>query len=139
MKIGIVGSRTYPYLEIVKKYINTLPQDTTIISGGAIGVDTEAKNSAKANNLEYIEFLPDKTIKGHYAQKYYERNKQIVNASDMIVAFTEKESGGTWNTIKYAKAKVIPIIIISNEKSVITENLPKEQISKYKPYLYTIL
>jgi len=39
MKIGVVGSRRYPAKGPIEKFVEALPKDAVIISGGAIGVD----------------------------------------------------------------------------------------------------
>jgi hypothetical protein len=115
MKIGIVGSREFPQLNLVEQFIRDLPLNTTIVSGGAKGVDAMAKEMASRYGLNYIEFLPDTSqcrARHDYTQAYYQRNQEIVNHSDLIVAFTEKETGGTWDTIKRARKSQKPIKII---------------------------
>lgn len=43
---------------------------------------------------------------------YYARNQQIVDSSHFIVAFTEKQKGGTWDTIKRARRAGKPVKVI---------------------------
>ena len=115
MKIGIVGSREFPQLNLVDQFIQDLPAGVSIVSGGARGVDSMAAECAKKYGLSYIEYLPDLSAcheKHEFTEAYYQRNQQIVDNSDMIVAFTEKTNGGTWDTIKRARAKKIPCKII---------------------------
>jgi phosphoribosylpyrophosphate synthetase len=115
MKIGIVGSREFPQLNLVDTFISDLPDNITIVSGGARGVDAMARECAEKYGLSYIEYLPDLSNcqeKREYTEAYYKRNQQIVDHSDLIVAFTEKTSGGTWDTIKRARQKGIPCKII---------------------------
>lgn len=47
---------------------------------------------------------------------YLERNSEIVNESDYLIAIQEDESRGTQNSIDKAKKKNIPIIIVRYEK-----------------------
>ena len=115
MKIGIVGSRTFPQLKLIEWYIRDLPEGVTIISGGAKGVDKAAEEYARRRGLEVIVKLPN--LDGcekrfEYTERYYDRNQEIVNSSDLIVAFTEKDKGGTWDTIKRAHKAGKPVKII---------------------------
>ena len=43
MKIAIVGPRQGADLEAVRLYVESLPRDTTVVSGGATGVDITAE------------------------------------------------------------------------------------------------
>ena len=56
----------------------------------------------------------EKKLKIYYVSNYFNRNKQIAEYSDIIVAFIPDgvESRGTMNTIEYAKKekKMIKII-----------------------------
>lgn len=115
MKIAIVGSRDFPQLKLVEQFIRDLPRGVTIVSGGAKGVDSAAKEYAEDYCLEYLEFLPDLSgckERFEFTKRYYDRNQLIVDASDLIVAFTEKENGGTWDTIRKARKANKPVKII---------------------------
>ena len=61
MRLAIVGSRDISDPEILLKALKTIPAEfhiTEIVSGGAKGVDTLAREYAQANNLPLTEFLP---------------------------------------------------------------------------------
>lgn len=62
MKVAVIGSRNL-YIEHLKNY---LPNDTTeIISGGAKGVDTSARQYALHHSLKRTEYLPEYTEPPH--------------------------------------------------------------------------
>lgn len=96
MKVMIAGSRNIN-IEI-DKYIP--PETTTIISGGAIGVDTFAEKYADRMNIPKIIVRPDYKRYGKIAPLI--RNKQMVDMSDMVIAIWDGRSRGTKNTIDYA-------------------------------------
>lgn len=130
MKIAIVGSRNFPQLNLVEQFIRDLPMDVTIVSGGAIGVDAMAREMAVKYGLNYLEFLPNKdncTQRHEFTKAYYDRNQQIVDHSDLIVAFTEKETGGTWDTIKRARKLQKPVKIIKPFLLFPGQDLPDEK------------
>lgn len=56
MRVAVIGSRNL----IINDLGKYLPNDTTeIISGGARGVDTAAKEYALSHGLKLTEFLPE--------------------------------------------------------------------------------
>lgn len=90
MKVGVIGSRTIIKIDL-DKY---LPKETTeIISGGAKGVDTLAKNFALNNNIKITEYLPKYELYGKTAP--LKRNIEIINNSDIIIVFWDGTSRGT--------------------------------------------
>ena len=72
----------------------------TIVSGGARGADTYAKEFAIKHNLKLIEFLPDYEKYGRKAPLV--RNKLIVENCDCLIAFGDGKSRGTKYTLEYA-------------------------------------
>lgn len=94
MKVGVVGSRGL-IIEDMHKYI---PKDTTeIVSGGASGVDTCAKNYAIRHKLLMTEFLPEYDKYAKYAP--LRRNIKIIEHSDLVIAFWDGKSRGTKHVI----------------------------------------
>lgn len=90
MKIAIIGSRSLTSVDL-SEYIPDYV--TEIVSGGAKGIDTCAKEFADKNNIKLTEFLPEynKFKKGAPLV----RNLKIIKYSDEIIAFWDGKSKGT--------------------------------------------
>lgn len=90
MKVAIVGSRDLK----INNLENFIPEDTSeIVSGGAKGVDTCAKEYAISNGIKYTEFLPKYEKFGKSAP--LKRNLEIIDYADMVIAFWNGRSRGT--------------------------------------------
>jgi len=109
-KIGIVGSRNYPDTDKVRQFIQSLPEDVTIITGGARGVDAVAEEEARKRGLKIIVHKPDFT-KGYSPAAYHERNQKIAKECEILIAFWDNQSRGTASTIKYARRYKKRVII----------------------------
>ena len=106
MKVAVVGSRN---LE-VKNLGDYLPVEVTeIVSGGAKGVDTSAREYAKEHGIKLTEFLPEYSRYKRGAP--LKRNIQIVEYADMVLAFWDGQSRGTKYVIDYCKQQGIPLKI----------------------------
>lgn len=99
-KVAIVGSRDYHHLENVKEVVDKLLPSWVVVTGGARGVDQAAERAARARGMQVQVILPDWQQHGKAAGPI--RNRQIVDAADMIIAFWDLESPGTKSTIDYA-------------------------------------
>ena len=109
MKIAIIGSRNI-FIDDLGSY---LPKNVTdIVSGGAKGVDTLAREYAVKNNMVLTEFLPEYTKFGKAAPLI--RNIQIVEYADEVLAFWDGKSKGTKHVIDSCKklSKKVTVIII---------------------------
>ena len=97
MKVAIIGSRN---LDVdIEKYI---PENTTtIISGGAKGIDSLAETYAEKHNIPTIIFEPDYSKYGRKAPIV--RNQLIAKEADIVVAIWDGKSKGTAYTINYAQ------------------------------------
>lgn len=104
-KLAIVGSRNYQRLDLVQALVARLKKTTTVVSGGAVGVDITAENAAIAHGLNVISFRPDWGKDGQQAALV--RNRQIVGAADGLIAFWNGRSGGTAHSIRLARQKGI--------------------------------
>ena len=103
MKVAIIGSRN------LNIEINLDINPTLIISGGAKGIDQNAKEYAIKNNIQLIEYLPDYKKFGKGAPLV--RTKTIVENSDVVYAFWDGVSKGTKFVIEYAKKLNKKIVI----------------------------
>ena len=73
MKVGVIGSRGLT-VDNLEQY---LPEDTTeIVSGGAKGIDTCAREYALSHDIKLTEFLPEYSRYGRGAP--LKRNLQII-------------------------------------------------------------
>lgn len=106
-RLAIVGSRTCPPIDITP-FLPFVPE--TIVSGGALGADTYAKEYAIKNDIPLIEFLPD--YKKHGKSAPIIRNMQIVDNCDFLLAFWNGTSRGTKFTTNYAEKHGVPYKII---------------------------
>ena len=98
MKVGIIGSRGLT-VDNLEQY---LPEDTTeIVSGGAKGIDTCAREYALSHDIKLTEFLPEYSRYGRGAP--LKRNLQIIIYSDLVIAFWDGQSKGTKNVIENCK------------------------------------
>lgn len=107
-RLAIVGSRCCPPIDIAS-YIPFVPD--TIVSGGARGADTLAKDYAESNGIPIIEFLPEYDRYGRQAP--LKRNIKIVDNCDFLIAFWNGTSRGTKFTIDYAVKRGVPYKVVS--------------------------
>jgi len=115
-RVAIVGSRTYPCPHRVYDFVDSLPVDTVVVSGGAPGVDTWAENAAWRRGLARTIHVADWEKHGHGAG--LRRNSSIVTDADRLVAFWDGKSPGTADTIRKARAIGIPVEVIGIEPEV---------------------
>ncbi len=104
MKIAIIGSRNIKKLDLEKYITDDISE---IVSGGAIGVDTIAKNYAIKHDIRLKEFLPNYNEFGRVAP--LKRNIEIIEYSDKVYAFWDGKSRGTKFVIDNCKKRNIPI------------------------------
>lgn len=111
MKVAVIGSRGL----LVNHLGKYLPDSVTeIVSGGARGVDTSAREYAQQHGLELTEFYPDYSLYGRAAP--LKRNVQILLYSDLVLAFWDGASNGTRFVIKECKIRKKPIRVFILKK-----------------------
>ena len=104
MKTAIIGSRNITNIDLSR----FIPKETTeIISGGAKGVDTIAKEYALENGLKLTEFLPEYERYGKGAP--LKRNITIIESADIVLAFWDGKSRGTKFVIDNCHSRNIPV------------------------------
>jgi hypothetical protein len=105
LKLAIVGSRKfkdYQRVIVTTSFLFDMNADVEIVSGGASGADALAKRLAKEYGYKYKEFPPKDGAT--FAQKCFNRNKEIVDYSDCVLAFWDgrTEHCGTLLTMQLA-------------------------------------
>lgn len=101
-KVAVVGSRRYPKLNHVRTFVRSLIQlapGTVVVSGGALGVDVTAQDTAASMLSTPIVHRP----KGRGAMYLFERNILIARDCDVMVAFWDGRSRGTLDVIRRAE------------------------------------
>lgn len=111
MKLAVIGSRSLKEITIddyIPKNINE------IVSGGAKGVDTLAKEYACKRGIKITEFLPKYNIYGKAAP--IKRNEEIAYYADEVIAFWDGKSKGTEHTINFFRkiGKKATVIIVKS-------------------------
>lgn len=111
MKIAIIGGRDFNnnklFYDVMTPYQLKI---TTVVSGGAKGADYMGESWAISCNIATEIYLPDWKLHGKSAG--FIRNRLIIDASDGIIAFWDKISKGTKNSIDVARNLNKPIRII---------------------------
>lgn len=109
MKVAVVGSRDWPSVGVVNSVLDELPKEgLVLVSGGARGVDSMARNWAFKNNIPIIEYFPDWTqgVRAGLA-----RNTLIITDADLVLAFQYNNSRGTQDSINKACYMGIPVLV----------------------------
>ena len=106
MKVAVIGSRSLRVDDLGK----FLPEDVTeIVSGGAKGVDTSAREYAQVHGIPLTEFLPDYRRYGRGAP--LRRNITIIEYADLVLAFWDGKSRGTKYVIDQCRERGVPVIV----------------------------
>lgn len=104
MKVAVIGSRGL-VVDDLSKY---LPEGVDeIVSGGARGIDSCAREYAERMGIKLTEFLPEYDKYGRRAPLV--RNELIVDYADVVYAFWDGVSRGTKYVIDYAEKVGKPI------------------------------
>ena len=109
MKLAIVGSRGIKSINL-HAYITAEVDE--IVSGGAIGVDSIARDYALAYEIKLTEFLPKYNLYERAAPLI--RNREIAEYADAALVFWDGKSKGTKYTIELFEAmgKKATVILI---------------------------
>jgi hypothetical protein len=117
MNIGIVGARKYQNRQSVLDLVMALPAEATIITRSCKGVCTWVKEVAEEREMKVIVFAPDlENIRAWFdvPKRYYQRNKEMVEACHLVHAFISAEDGfvgGTRFEVEYAESLGVPVQI----------------------------
>lgn len=100
MKMAIVGSRNLT-VDNLGRY---LPDNVDeIISGGAKGIDTCAREYANSNNIKLTEITPEYSKYGRSAP--LKRNLLIIEKADEVYLFLDEKSNSTKHVINECRKR----------------------------------
>ncbi len=107
MKVAVIGSRNLH----VRNLADYLPEETTeLVSGGAKGIDSDAREYAQKTKIPLTEFLPDYQKFGRSAP--LKRNLEIIAYADLVLAFWDGQSHGTKYVIDHCRKQNVPVRVI---------------------------
>ena len=114
----VVGSREFQNYTLMSLYLDRIigdRKDICIVSGGARGADSLARDYAKYHNIKYKEFPAEWELYGRSAG--YRRNEKmhqyIASYKEReVIAFWDGQSKGTAHNFELAKRYDNPIQII---------------------------
>ena len=107
--IGIIGARKYKNRQSVIELVQSLPKDSTVITSSCKGVCTWAREAAISEGLQVRIYTPDLEgieSRAEMVERYYQRNRQLISACQVVHAFISQEgglTGGTRYEVQYAK------------------------------------
>lgn len=108
MRVAVIGSRGLT-IDDLGKY---LPEDTAeIVSGGAKGIDTCAREYAVSHGIKLTEFLPEYNKYGKSAP--LKRNITIIENADIVLAFWDGSSRGTKFVIDNCREKGVEVKVFT--------------------------
>lgn len=115
VRVIITGSRNAnPFVarKLISDRLFELPVDSTIVHGGARGVDRMAGQEAQKLGLLVEEHPADWDRHGKSAG--FVRNQEMLDTgADLVLAFWDGRSNGTRHTIEIAERAGIPVEVIS--------------------------
>jgi predicted Rossmann fold nucleotide-binding protein DprA/Smf involved in DNA uptake len=101
VRVGIVGSRRFPDLERVAAYVRSLPPSASLVTGSASGVDATATRTARDRGVP-VQVLGASFEEATDQEAAATRNRRLVDACDVLVAFWDGTSPGTRTTVERA-------------------------------------
>ena len=111
MNVIIAGSRTFTDYEKLKGELNRLNLTISkILSGGATGADSLGEQYAREHNIPIMRFDADWIKFGRSAGPI--RNTNMAKFGDVLVAFWDGKSRGTYDMISKMEQKSKPVFII---------------------------
>ena len=114
MKLAVIGTKKFTDFNFISSTLKKIANIELIISGGAPGTDTLARQYAIQNKIKFLEFPPEYKKFGDKAKHI--RDKLIAEECDELIAFWDGECEGTKYTMDYVKqlgkfVKIIQVIV----------------------------
>jgi hypothetical protein len=109
MRVIIAGSRSIcSYDTLLRAIIESNFNITTVVSGGARGVDLLGERWAKENKVPIDRYIPDWSIG---KQAGHIRNGVMARNADALIAIWDEISRGTANMIQQAQNNKLQVFV----------------------------
>ena len=115
--IGVVGARKYCDRRSVNGLVECLPADSVIVTSACKGVCAWTRKAAEKRGITVEVYTPDLShIRSNFevAERYYQRNRELIERCDLVHAFISEEdgcAGGTGFEVKYARRIGRPVML----------------------------
>ena len=105
MRLGVIGSRAFSNYPQMAKYLAKKVPVKKIITGNSEGADTLVLRYAREHNIPF--------------ESYPKNMLDLINNSDLIIAFWDGKSPGTQSVLKFAKAsgKKIEVVFLERKET----------------------
>ena len=111
MKTIIAGSRNFNNYKFLCNALKVFGEKiTTVVSGGARGVDALGERWATENNIPIERYPANWFAHGKVAEPI--RNAQMADNADSLIAFWDGKSKGTKNMLDLARKQKLSITVI---------------------------
>lgn len=108
--LAIVGSRSFKNFKKLTEYLDAhVHKIHKVVSGGAVGADRLGARWARKSKIDLQVFEPNHK---KYKHAYHHRNRLIVEACSVLVAFWDGSSTGTKYTIDYALSLKKDVVVV---------------------------
>jgi hypothetical protein len=109
--IVVCGSRAWADERKIRKVLSQFKRPAQIIHGGATGADRIAGSVARSLGFAVTEMQADWDKWGRIAG--YKRNCEMLALEpEVVIAFWDGQSRGTKHTIREAKVRDIPVLVV---------------------------
>lgn len=126
MKVIIAGGRDYSeYITLIGAIQNSGFNITTVISGGASGVDAMGERYARENNIECEVYYAK--WKEHGPKAGPMRNAVMAECADALIALWDGKSKGTKNMIEIATKKGLQVYVLHYNTSQCIDDYFEEE------------
>lgn len=99
---------------VIRRCKRTVRSDNSALVWVLPYLTAELRNNEEDYRNYYDEIeICDESEAGHFKGAYQRRNRQMVDRSDLVVFCVQRENGGAWQTMKYAKDRGIPYLNIN--------------------------
>ncbi len=116
-RVLVCGSRTWTDANLIRARIAGLPRGCEVLHGDARGADNLAASEAMLRGLTVRAFPAD--WKRHGKRAGLVRNIAMLDENpDLVIAFWDGKSTGTVHTITQARARRLPVEVITEESDL---------------------